>query len=187
MKEELELQLIEKNPEVFLFHNFRGRGHFVFECDDGWYNILNAMFNNITSNIRYNNKRLNELMEAQDMIDNGCRDQVPDYLQQRISSLNNGNGEWPVEMEFPVVQQIKEKFGTLNVYVRKYDDRTQDLIGFAESMSATTCERCGNIGELRKGSWIKTLCDEHEKERQALLAERAAEQASYEKNYMDNE
>lgn len=185
MNEELNLKIIEKYPEIFLFQNFRGRGHFVFECDDGWYNILDILFNEITSTIKSNNKQYRQLSEAQDMIDNGYRSDVPEYLQNRISSLNNGNGKWPEEMDFPVVQQVKEKFGTMRVYVKGWDDRVEDIIRFAESMSAVTCERCGNVGELRGGGWVKTLCDEHEKERQALLAEREAEAKSYEANYVD--
>jgi hypothetical protein len=30
-----------------------------------------------------------------------------------------------------------------------------------ENLSYKTCEICGKEGVLRKGSWLKTLCDEH--------------------------
>jgi len=174
MKEELNLALIEKYPEIFLFHNFRGRGYFVFECGDGWYNILDNLFGTMTWTIKNNNKRFNELMEAQDMINNGYRSEVPEYLLQRIASLNNGNGNWPEEMEFPIVQQVKEKFGTLRIYVKGWDDRTEDLISFAENMSATICEECGNVGESRttESGWVKTLCDPCLEVRNAPMVDR---------------
>jgi hypothetical protein len=41
------------------------------------------------------------------------------------------------------------------------------MITMAESMSAILCEECGAPGERRHGGWIRTLCDEHEAERQA--------------------
>jgi ribosomal protein L37AE/L43A len=61
---------------------------------------------------------------------------------------------------------MKEKFGTLRVYVIGGDDRVQTLIEFAEQMSAVTCEDCGAPGERRvsKGSWIKTRCNACDKE-----------------------
>jgi len=43
----------------------------------------------------------------------------------------------------------------------------------AENMAAITCEECGKPGELRTGGWMRTLCDEHEAERQERLKERA--------------
>lgn len=67
------------------------------------------------------------------------------------------------------VYQIKEKFGTLRFYAG--DNTTDEMgerIGEAESESAITCEECGAPGELRQGGWLKTLCDQHWKERQEI-------------------
>ena len=38
-------------------------------------------------------------------------------------------------------------------------DEIFDLIDKAESLSCETCEHCGDPGEERDMSWIKTLCD----------------------------
>jgi uncharacterized Zn finger protein (UPF0148 family) len=35
----------------------------------------------------------------------------------------------------------------------------------AESMSGSTCEECGAPGRRRGGTWIKTLCEHHAKEK----------------------
>ena len=59
------------------------------------------------------------------------------------------------------ITQIKEKFGTLRFYTGPTDDRIQGMIDFAEQMSTVMCEQCGKPGQLRKLSWMQTLCDEH--------------------------
>jgi len=64
--------------------------------------------------------------------------------------------------EFPIVDQIKEKFGALRFYASTPTGTRYELRGMiqmAEAMSACTCEDCGNKGKPRKDSWVRTLCD----------------------------
>ena len=68
------------------------------------------------------------------------------------------------------VSQVKEKFGTLRFYYEGGDEYINGLVSMAESMSEVTCEVCGNPGKRRAGGWIKTLCDRHHEEREALRA-----------------
>lgn len=57
--------------------------------------------------------------------------------------------------------QIKEKWGTLRIYAQHGDDGFVDgAIRMAEEASAHICEVCGRPGEVRRGGWISTLCDE---------------------------
>ena len=65
-----------------------------------------------------------------------------------------------------VVDQVKEKFGSLRFYYHGGDDYISGLVSMAESMSGVTCEVCGSPGESRNEGWIKVLCDEHHKERE---------------------
>lgn len=65
------------------------------------------------------------------------------------------------KIDFPKVVQVKEKFGTLRFYTNGHDDTIDKLISFAEAMTTSTCEVCGNIGKTRNGGWIRTLCDTH--------------------------
>lgn len=67
-----------------------------------------------------------------------------------------------------VVQQIKEKFGTLRYYCAPSgDDPGPELLDAldaitddAERVSAMTCERCGEAGVLQRTRyWAKTLCN----------------------------
>ncbi|MFI6742466.1 hypothetical protein ACIBI9_57005 [Nonomuraea sp. NPDC050451] len=82
------------------------------------------------------------------------------------------------------VQQVKEKYGTLRIYLltgllrhlhqggdmwpepheqeryKQEDDAATLLVRAAEEESARICEYCGNPGQGRDRVWIKTLCDD---------------------------
>ena len=60
----------------------------------------------------------------------------------------------------PVIEQIKQKFGMLCVYVRNESEGVFVLINEAASLCSTTCEDCGAPGVLRSGVWIRVLCDD---------------------------
>jgi hypothetical protein len=87
-----------------------------------------------------------------------------DHKQTMKEKHNIGDG-----CEQVVVEQVKEKFGTLRFYVSGGDDTTDGMITMVESLSAIMCETCGAPGERRHGGWIRTLCDTHEAERQTKL------------------
>ncbi len=70
-----------------------------------------------------------------------------------------------------IVEQIKEKFGTLRFYASSGDEFTDGAISFAESLSNQMCEECGAPGKRIGGDWIRTLCNFHLAEREALRAE----------------
>lgn len=114
-------------------------------------------------------------------------DQIPDHLD------NVGPGWHPLlrrlhEQLTAVspgysVQQVKEKYGTLRIYLytgvlrhlsmgnadwpsaeRSAQYEAQDraamaLVHATERESAGICEACGSPGEARGGTWIRTLCD----------------------------
>jgi hypothetical protein len=60
----------------------------------------------------------------------------------------------------PRALQVKEKYGTLRFYMTTSTDEMESLIDGAESKSAKTCENCGSSGKLRRGGWLRTLCNE---------------------------
>jgi hypothetical protein len=68
-----------------------------------------------------------------------------------------------------VIEQIKEKFGTLRFYYQGGDDYISGAVSFAENVTDQLCEECGDAGTRRSGGWIRTLCDKHEAERQEKL------------------
>lgn len=62
-----------------------------------------------------------------------------------------------------VISQIKEKYGTLRVYLSHYDDVMDKMIEETEEKSAHVCELCGKEGRLRGKVWFYTACDAHTK------------------------
>jgi len=65
-------------------------------------------------------------------------------------------------------EQVKEKFGTLRVYVSPWSDAVYEAIRRSEEESSRTCEQCGAPGEIRTSRfWLKTLCGRCEGRRSA--------------------
>ena len=58
------------------------------------------------------------------------------------------------------VLQVKEKFGALRFYANGITNVHDKIIEKYEEKSMTTCEFCGEQGQLRGGGWIKCLCDD---------------------------
>lgn len=87
--------------------------------------------------------------------------------------LKNLIGELIVAGWDKKVVQVKEKFGGLRFYIPSSDvvgdevveikipQLIRNIIRKYEELSYHTCEKCGKDGVLRKGKWIRTLCDEH--------------------------
>ena len=82
-----------------------------------------------------------------------------DRLCQNIQAYIDQNPHKQVPQV--VVDQVKEKYGTLRFYTTGGDDLTRGMIWFAESMSGKICETCGHPGKVRTGGWFRALCDEH--------------------------
>jgi hypothetical protein len=61
-----------------------------------------------------------------------------------------------------VVDQVKEKYGTLRFYFHGGDDTVYGMVRFAEWLSGVTCEACGSTNPDTIGSttkyWYKTCC-----------------------------
>lgn len=91
-------------------------------------------------------------------------------LIEELSHLIQSRINWSIKTSNPIPQvkmrQIKEKFGGLRIYYDGGDDAIGGMVDMAEAIAEVTCEECGKPGHSRSGGWIKTLCDEHEEERQ---------------------
>jgi hypothetical protein len=90
-------------------------------------------------------------------------------LEQLCSTIQS-HIDWKEKQGNPipqvVIEQIKEKFGTLRFYYQGGDDYIDGAVSLAETMSGHLCEDCGGLGVRRSGGWVRTLCDQHETERQ---------------------
>jgi hypothetical protein len=87
------------------------------------------------------------------------------------------------------IDQIKEKFGSLRIYVSGEPDYLDAMIKKAEYESNYICEICGARGNTEKiDGWYWTLCDDHKKARidskgDHDLADRLYKQSLDIKNY----
>lgn len=88
-----------------------------------------------------------------------CGEGWKDLYTPIIDEVNAYNEGKP-ENEKIVINQIKEKFGGLRVYLSKYTEKLEKMIDEAEDKSFQTCEYCGKPGKTRGKGWIYTLCDD---------------------------
>jgi hypothetical protein len=102
------------------------------------------------------------------------RNEFPDCIGEWTQDISIGEGWLPLvrglcrylqgmsaDSQVPPARmlQVKEKFGGLRFYV---DDPTEEqslVIGFAEMLSLSICERCGAMRDVTvEGAWRKALC-----------------------------
>lgn len=87
------------------------------------------------------------------IIDTLCRN-IKFHVEQQQRNLDEDEKE---HYEV-VVEQVKEKFGSLRFYISGGDEYIHGMIAMAESISAKTCEYCGAKAELTTKGWIKNIC-----------------------------
>lgn len=90
-------------------------------------------------------------------------------IQNHIDNCQRQGKECPQV----IVQQVKEKFGTLRFYYNGGDEFIHGAVWLAESMTGHLCEECGGLGKPRDGGWVRTLCDVHHAEHEARAREYA--------------
>ena len=177
MKQELDALLCQKYP--YMFQDRDGPIHKTCMCwgfahGDGWFNILDMLCSGIQAHINWKRDSRARDLRFNRRLEKAIKHNDYRYLiNPKIS-----NNEYHVEeckhifvtqefrvptekVERVVVEQVKEKFGTLRFYYRGGDDAVSGMVQMAELLSAVTCEECGKPGKLRGGSWVKTTCEEH--------------------------
>jgi hypothetical protein len=185
MKQELEEQLYNKYPKLFIETKLpptQSCMYFGIECGSGWFDIVDRMCSLIQHHInetrrsavyvkRYN-RALKQAIGGNDrnlrfFYGNrlGHKEQsVEEFIKKDLErkEFRQFHREIPTQLVFT---QIKEKFGTLTVYSAGGDEYCRGAIDMAEGLSSRICEDCGNPGKIRPGGWIRTLCDTCDLER----------------------
>ena len=163
MRKELDELLCEKYPKIFRDRNAPMNQTCMcwgFDCGDGWFNIIDMLCANIQSHIENVEKQREHTIRWNNQVND------PDYdWSDKASFIKREERPVPELVDQVVAVQVKEKFGTLRFYYNGGDDFINGLERMAESMSAVTCEECGNPGTITKGGWIRTLCETHKKEK----------------------
>lgn len=172
MKKELDEQLCSEFPLLYADRHADMRSTCLcwgFSCDDGWYSIIYDL-----------SAKLEKIIT--DLPDTGyceCGDKKECHVDGWMSCeaiVENTKWQKPGQVCRCVCQsyrpnkvkasQVKEKFGVLRFYMTGYNDEIEQAIEQAKELSATTCEKCGNPGQLRDTGWLFTLCDECFEKRQ---------------------
>jgi len=109
-----------------------------FAVSSGWWPILESLCSNIQAHLDHRNQ---------------LHKQYPDQHK-------------PVEQV--TIDQIKEKFGGLRFYYTGGDDTIYGMVRMAEAWAIRSCEECGNVGKRQGEGWVRTLCDFHIVEQEAL-------------------
>lgn len=87
-------------------------------------------------------------------------DELCDSIQHYIDY--NNRPDHPVPQV--IVDQVKEKFGTLRFYYHGGNDIIHGMVWFAESMSSRICDKCGHPGTRKSDNgWVYTACEAHSK------------------------
>lgn len=184
MREELDKELVEKYS-----HMFRNRYApmsetcmcWGFACGDGWYNIISTLCASIEQHVNWaRQQRAMDLLRLRaqkkgydELVKFIARGSEPkEWHYERANELMKNAIEPRKKVSRVVVDQVKEKFGTLRFYYHGGDEVVDGMVRMAESMSGITCEHCGNLGERRSGGWVRTLCDVHEAEYQDRMKQR---------------
>lgn len=174
MNNDLEQTILSKYPKMF---NSYCRD---FEHSDGWYNIVHGLCGTINAYITSRRaNRANAMLFNRALIRANAGDTrwlVSYYIRQFYPverteesvrpyverALEIGTfRKVPDRVDHVSVLQVKEKFGTLRFYYAGGDDTVAGMVSMAETMSACTCEVCGNPGKIRRTGWYQTLCDTH--------------------------
>jgi hypothetical protein len=179
MRQELDKLLCEKYPKMMVNRNKPMQETCMcwgFECGDGWFNILNQLMGNIQHHIDWKDKQreyartYNEMATQAkagnfDLFEESMKDTVSlEYKEKRLAEIVAGDfRQVPDAIPQVTLDQVKEKFGTLRFYYTGGDEYIRGMVTMAEAMSGTTCEECGNPGQLRGRGWIYTACDAHTK------------------------
>jgi len=140
MKKELQDDLFKKYPKLYRQKDepyTRSLMCFGFACGDGWYNILDTLSAEIQDRVDYINGEGKHAYRKQWLPE--------DHVNTIVEAC-----------------QVKEKWGTLRFYFDGNDDFIEGLVSFAESLSAKTCEICGQPGVLETKGWHKVRCKKHE-------------------------
>jgi len=132
-------------------------------------------------------KTIAEIKEKYPELLKTARMEIPEGWETLLAQTLRVMGKWlwydgstkkeVTALDFVRVIQVKEKFGGLRLYFdlhsaphdhlgedisRQTNERLRGVVDFAESLSYTICQDCGEPGVIRNiNGYYATLCDKH--------------------------
>lgn len=179
MSPEKDAYLVEKYPKLFANRHGDMQSTAMcwgFECDDGWFQLLDTMCSLIQNYTDWHNKQRCNAMRYNRALSKALKGdtlpltkyfslkgKVTPWVETQVenSIKNKKLRHVPEKCHQVIVVQVKEKYGTLRFYYDGGDDYVRGVVAMAESISAHTCEVCGNPGTSNHNGWITVRCDEH--------------------------
>ena len=207
MKQEHDDYLVEKYPKLFK-NRYADMTEtcmcWGFECGDGWFNIINNLCSLIQGHIDWRNDQRDRTVKYNAMIqalqagdatlfDQYYQSKDPAFLERmRANDMVAKPREVAREIPQVVVDQVKEKFGTLRFYYTGGDDEISGMVRMAEAMSSVTCESCAAPTKTNwpePGGWVTTLCEpcsdrrERDRQRRMQIQDQSKKEVKHDNNY----
>jgi len=175
MKTELDELLCKKYPKLFKNRHAPMQETCMcwgFDVGDGWFDIIDQLCGNIQHHIDWRERQVESALKyneiamalqsgnpdpfAREFGDKGFSE---DFVMKRCKEILDGPLRIvPEGCPQVIVDQVKEKFGTLRFYFTGGNDYIGGLVTMAESMSGVTCEQCSNPAKTGGAGWIHTTC-----------------------------
>lgn len=164
-------KIIEKYPLLFEGGDLQSPfSLYGFECDIGWYHIIenacHIMYQDYLQSEQQYNYAQSRIEKFDTYVTNRRLYDTVTSKEDMIKELEISKSSFYCKMQealtsMPKVSQIKEKFGTLRFYIDNGNVTSNAITYYAELMSETACEVCGNTGKTYHMKWHRTLCTLH--------------------------
>ena len=159
MNKNLQAKLYESYPNIFRQKDLSAQETAMcwgIACGAGWYNIVDVLCMHLKYLIDEPHKNIKMYTEWSNKASSKAE------IKKYQSYIDLEKQKIIPQLE---AVQVKEKYGTLRFYLHQYPSnevasaKVREVISFAESMSACTCELCGRPGTLNTGSsWLSVRC-----------------------------
>jgi hypothetical protein len=154
-------ELKSKYPLLFPESEMEPINLYGLEHSKGWNFIVEKVCELFYSRLKSLVSQYNHLVKL--LEDKNFNTMSEDKLIERMRIVEMNIQE--CKESLPKLEQVKEKFGTLRIYVSSVTPYQSGVIDMAEEMSEHICEECGAAGKLYMKKWHKTLCPTHAIER----------------------
>ena len=156
MSPELDRILCERYPQIFRFRSLSPTEHSMgrgFAVGGRWFSLVEAACGVISSRYLSAEREYRHARQRQVDGDPEVDEFVVEHARRKMLAE---------QARLPVALRVKEKFGTLRFFLEGGGERTRACAEFAEYLSASICEVCGQPGvTLASGGWMRTRCEEH--------------------------